>query len=136
MASSSSASSSESAGGVLAWASRRNPSSAANWSEVIWLAASRLSASYIDTDVVPSASTARVAAEAGLFSSCASPAASVPSATRASRSRTVASTRRTVPTYPRMKWTPNANHSSARSRSRSAVSVYMRPSVAPNPVAR
>ena len=64
-------------------------------------------------DVVPSESTARVAADAGLFSSCARPAASVPRATRASRSRACVSTRRTVPTYPRMKCTPNANHSPA-----------------------
>ena len=57
-----------------------------------------------------SASTARVAADAGLLISCASPAASVPSATSASRCRAVDSMRRAVCTSPSMKCTPNGNH--------------------------
>ena len=56
--------------------------------------------------VACSASTARVAAEAGLLISCARPADSVPRATSASRWRAVDSIRRTVLTSPSMKCTP------------------------------
>ena len=79
-------------------------------------------------------STARAAADAGLLSSCASPAASVPSATSASRSRADASMRRTVWNSPSIMWMPNGNHSATSARSASAGTSRTRPGPAPRPV--
>ena len=61
-----------------------------------------------------SASTARVAAAAGLLISCASPAASVPSVTSASRCRAVDSMVRAVRYRPSMRCPPNGNHASGQ----------------------
>ena len=67
-----------------------------------------------------SAPTERTAAEAGLLISCASPAASVPRATRASRWRALCSMRRAVPISPRSRWTAKGNHSSPKRASSDA----------------
>ena len=84
----------------------------------------------------PRASTARVAAEAGLLSSWASPAARVPSATSASRCRAPDSIRRTVLTSPLMKCTPNGNHASAQRFRSAAASRSTLAAVAALPVAK
>ena len=63
-----------------------------------------------------SASTARVAAAAGLLISCASPAARVPRATSASRCRVTASKLRAVRNRPSMRCAPNGNQALDQSR--------------------
>jgi hypothetical protein len=126
-------------GAVLAAAgsiSRRRASSTASWSAVTPLVASR---ALDDSRAAPascSAPAARVAADAGLLISWANPAASVPSATSASRCRATDSMFRTVPTRPLMKWTPNGNQRSPSSRSTVAGTRSIRPAELARPVAR
>ena len=96
---------------AVADASARSPSRATNWAAVIGRRARSPSDAISASLVVCRASTARVAAEAGLLISWARPAARVPSATSASRWRAVLSIRRTVLARPSMKCTPKANHS-------------------------
>ena len=93
---------------------RRSRSTSVNCVAVMPPDASRASVSRRRSEVSRSASTARVAAAAGLLSSCARPADNVPRATSASRWRAVASIRRTVLTRPLMKCRPKGNHCSGQ----------------------
>ena len=74
----------------------RSSSSCAKWSAVRSPSASRRSEASSDEQTASRASTERVAAAAGLLSSCARPAASVPSVTSDCRCRTVDSMLRAV----------------------------------------
>ena len=87
-------------------------------------------------EVSCSSPTARTAAEAGLLSSWARPAASVPSATRASRWRESASMLRTVWKNPSIRCTANGDQARTRSPSVLAGIRSIRPALAPRPVLR
>ena len=82
------------------------------------------------------ASTARALADAGLLSSWARPAASVPSAISASRWRDSESIIRTVWKKPSIRCTPNGNQARVSSPSTVEGTRNIRPSLAPRPVAR
>ena len=107
--------------------SRRSDSTAMNCSAESDCSARSTSEDSSAVQVSWSASTARAAAAAGLLSSWARPAASVPSATSASRWRDSASMLRTVWKKPSIRWTPKGNQERTSSPSGPAGTLSIRP---------